>query len=150
MNNPLVRPQLSFYAEEAGEFMDSMRHGDCWRAADPQLACPMARRKNGNLIQDYYAYEPALAEVSSGEVLLVVPFCFYNVRGKEGLYADVRALSYDANEGEGSWIIGPCTVSIPLEGFIRSHPEIQGNPGLYEKLIPAPLTCISCKSVMLR
>jgi hypothetical protein len=134
MANPLVRPSLSFYPEEAGVYMDSMRHGERWRQANPQLACPMARRKLSSLVQDFYVYEPALARLNPSTFAAVVPFRWFNIRGQDGLFAEVRELHYDEDKGE--YLILPRSSTIPLENFVLSYPEIVKDHSRYLKFFP--------------
>ncbi|KAI0263906.1 hypothetical protein BC834DRAFT_970983 [Gloeopeniophorella convolvens] len=62
LSNPLVRPHLQFYPEEAPRVHTNAWHGFHWRhEIKAQLGCPMARGSDG---QDYFVEEPALANIN--------------------------------------------------------------------------------------
>ena len=57
MANPLVRPHLAFYPEDAGKSVNGYSQSAHWREeADPHLLTPMAVIGN----QHYYVFEPCL------------------------------------------------------------------------------------------
>lgn len=142
MVNPLVRPSLRFYPEQGGKTMTETWHGSRWHTADPMAACPMARLAPRKLKRDLYVFEPALARLVDGHPpIAVVPFRFYYIRGREGLFASVRRLLHDTPLS--SYYLHSEEIVVPLSSFTRTWAEIKLNISGYSQNFPTAPLCIT-------
>ena len=91
--NPLVRPFLHTYPEDAGDCLSEAPQAAKWHdEVNPNLAAPMARALDGN---DYYVEEPALVKIagerqSLGLVMPVMVLHWFRREGK--IYAKAHQL----------------------------------------------------------
>lgn len=128
--------------------MDQCRHGKRWLTADPLLACPSARRQVGNLTQDFFVFEPALAQLAvSQPAVAVVPMRWYTIRGRDGLFADVQRLHY--SESSRVYYIDSTQYIVPLASFTRTYPEIVASYSRYQNQFPIMPTKIECSLLLL-
>ncbi|KAL0567238.1 hypothetical protein V5O48_014753 [Marasmius crinis-equi] len=140
MSNPKVRPHLSFYPEDSGDYLGEARQGARWlkEMEDDELT-PMVRVGTGAAARDYYIFEPAL------------------LRDNRGIWMPHRW--HTKRKGQATVFVGRCWKMVPIhrpdgrytwrvltneEGlfeeqeFLMSFPELRGKEATFG--LPSPLT----------
>ncbi|KAL1697796.1 hypothetical protein EV121DRAFT_274849, partial [Schizophyllum commune] len=122
--NPLVRPHIHTYAEDAGEKLNAPYHGAKWREeVKAVLSGPMVRAPDG---RDYYVQEPALAVVGpSRSVQPVMPTRWFLRDGN--LWGRVQALGV-VSDGSATALAIDARIDcfeLPLSAFLESYEELR-------------------------
>jgi hypothetical protein len=93
--------------------------------------------------QDFFVNELALAFLQSpNRPSAAVPLRWYNIRGREGLFADSRELLFDYDMRQYS--IGAETFVVPLSSFLLRLPELMTSVHCYQEQFPAVPIEIDC------
>ncbi|KAF9000376.1 hypothetical protein BDZ89DRAFT_1121660 [Hymenopellis radicata] len=120
--NPLVRPHVTVYPEDAGEFLAEPSQAEKWRSeVSGALASPMVRY-NG---KDYFVMEPTLAVFGpNGEYGPVLPSRFF-IRDDE-FWARVQMLR--THPAEAVLVIDSrdeACIELPVSTFLLPYDELQ-------------------------
>ncbi|KAI0669224.1 hypothetical protein C8Q78DRAFT_1042302 [Trametes maxima] len=122
--NPLVRPNIEVYAEDAGDQLKHPRQAKKWaHEVDPNLSAPMARNAEG---KDFFVNELAMANIDSlGYVAPVVPVRWFS---RDGALLSVAYPVRLRNSSAGERLVIDARVSqqleIPLTAFILNVDDL--------------------------
>lgn len=121
MNNPLVRPHLSFLPEDAKNELFEARQGSRWlHELDEDLLTPMVRvLLNKTQTDDLFVLEPTL--LKNGQVCM--PYRWYKRLGDDVVWAKCWAMK--PTPSNDSWIVcSSKTYNIPVTEMLSSMPRL--------------------------
>ncbi|KAL0577207.1 hypothetical protein V5O48_004773 [Marasmius crinis-equi] len=136
MSNPLVRPHLSFYPEDAGSYLGEARQGARWlKEIDDDELTPMVCLGTGAGERHYYIFEPALLRNNGG---IWMPHRWYTKRkGQKMVFVGRcwKMIPIHRGEGRYSWRVLTNEEGIFEEDeFLMSFPELQGKEETFRLL----------------